>query len=716
MDIGRKFGESRFNMSEMQDINFFFNPETIAIVGASPTPGKPSHVILESLKSMGFPGTVFPVNPKYQFINGLKCYTSFSDINDEIDLAVIAVPAHSVIDSLKYAADKKVKGAIVISSGFKETGDAGKRLEEGIREIVKKTGIRVLGPNCLGVYDTVSKVDTFFVPGDRMGRPESGGISILSQSGSFAAIIMDELAAEGIGVARVVSYGNRVDVGESECLDFLAEDEHTKAVAIYLESVDDGRRFLEAASRCARKKPVVVVKVGKREAAVHAARSHTGAMTGRYEIYRAAFRKGGIIEVDGYEGLKDACRAFNIYNSAKGKRVLLVTDGGGTGVALADACEGSGLEVTDLKEDTKKRLSSILPGFCALGNPIDLTGSVTDDWYITALLEGLKDGFDLAIVALLWGPPLLTEGLVSELTDVIKKQNKPVIICSPGGEYTKGMNRIFEDNGVPVFASPESAARAAAILSQGSGARGRGAEKKKKLENRDPKLETLIKNALTSERKALLEPDAKSLLSAYGIEAPKSVFVKDENELVPALKKLSLPLVLKVVSPEILHKSDVGGVIAGLNSFDGIKNALTGMRKSVQDNAPEAGIEGFMLEETAPKGVEVIIGGLRDPQFGPAIMFGVGGTSVELLKDVSYRIAPVEREEALEMIKEVKGYPLLTGFRGARPVDMDKLVDAVVKISDIVSEVEEIKEVEINPLIASEKGVMAVDARVILNG
>lgn len=700
-------------MSIKPDISFFFNPKSIAIIGASPTPGKPSHVILESLKKNGFPGNVYPVNPKYQTIDELRCYSSVSEIQGNIDLAVFAVPAPLLLDALNDAG-KMIKGAIIISSGFKETGDEGKRLEEGIRELAVRTGIRVMGPNCLGIYDTASKVDTFFVPGERMGRPGSGGVSIVSQSGSFAAIIMDELSAEGIGVARVVSYGNRVDVGESECLDFLAEDEYTTAVALYLESVDDGGRFLEAASRCARRKPVVVVKVGKKEAAVHAAMSHTGAMTGRYEIYKAAFRKAGIIEVDGYEGLKDACRAFNIYSLAKGNRVLIVTDGGGIGVALADACEAHGLEVAELKEDAKKHLSSILPGYCAIGNPVDLTGSATDEWYVTTLMEGLKDGFDLAIVALLWGPPLLTAGLIGKLTDIIKKQDKPVIICSPGGDYTKGMNRIFEDSGAPVFTSPESAARAAAILSQGSGARGIGSEGKKKISTQNSELETIIKSVLTSERKALLEPDAKSLISAYGIEVPKSLFVKDEKELVSALRKLSLPVVLKVVSPEILHKSDVGGVATGLKDTADVSRAIKEISKSIAEKAPVARIDGFLLEETAPKGVEVIIGGLRDPQFGPAIMFGIGGIAVELMKDVSYRLAPVNREEALEMIKEVKSYPLLTGFRGARPVDMDKLVGAVVKISDIISEVDEIKEIEINPLIASEKGVMAVDARIVL--
>lgn len=446
-------------------IEFFFNPRSIAIVGASPTPGKLSNVILESLKAMGFPGAIYPVNPRYPCIGGLKCYSSINEI-DEIDVAVIAVPAPLVLEVLKGAAGR-VKGAIIVSAGFKEMGDEGRALEEGIRGVVETQGIRVMGPNCFGIYDTISRVDTFFVPGERVKRAGKGGISILSQSGSFAATIMDELVSEGIGVARIVSYGNRVDVGEVDCLDFLTGDEATKAVFLYIESIDEGRRFVEVASRCTRKKPVIAVKVGKRGAGVYAAKSHTGAITGRYEVYRAAFKKAGIIEVDGYEGWKDAYRVLNTYRPVKGKRVLVITDGGGMGVNIADDCEASGLDVGGLKEDTKGRLRERLPGFCSVGNPIDLTGSVNDEDYITALEEGLKDGYDMAIVTVLWGPTTLTERLIGELEKVKRRYNIPVLICSPGGDFTRGMKRVFEENGLPVFSTPEAVVRAAMVLSRG---------------------------------------------------------------------------------------------------------------------------------------------------------------------------------------------------------------------------------------------------------
>ncbi len=449
-------------MTTGRDISFFFSPKSIAIVGASPTPGKPSHVILESLMRIGYQGAIYPVNPKYASIEGLTCYSSLTEINGDIDVAVFVVPASTVIEILERT--DNVRGAIIVSAGFKETGDAGSRLESELKEIGARKGIRIIGPNCLGIYDTVSHIDTFFISRERVRRPKRGRLSILTQSGSFAELIMDELASKGIGVARIVSYGNRVDVGETDCLTFLTDDEATKVVVIYMESVDDGRRFVEVASRCTTKKPVVVVKVGKREAGVHAARSHTGAISGRYEIYKAAFKKAGIVEVDGFEGLKDACKVLSTYELVDGKRVLIVTDGGGVGVSMADACEALGLEVKELTEETRKRLRAKLPGFFATSNPIDLTGSVTDADYVTALEEGLRDEFDVVIVTVLWGAPEITEKVADELKEVRDSSNKPILICSPCCGLTRRLAQRFEENGMPVFFTPESAARAAAVL------------------------------------------------------------------------------------------------------------------------------------------------------------------------------------------------------------------------------------------------------------
>ncbi|MDP2690438.1 MAG: CoA-binding protein [Deltaproteobacteria bacterium] len=449
-----------------KNLDFIFNPGSIAIVGASPVPGKISNIIIESLKSSGYPGVIYPVNPKHANIGGLVCYPSLADINGGVDLAVIALPAPSVPGALRQGAGR-VKGAVIVSGGFGETGEQGRALEREVREISRQEGIRVIGPNCMGLYDTVSKVDTFFVPARRAARPPAGGLSIISQSGSFAVTAMDELAAEGIGVARVVSYGNMADVNESDCLDFLAGDEATKAVAVYIESVEDGRRFVEAASRCAARKPVMAVKVGKAGAGAAAARSHTGAMTGRYEVYRAAFRKAGVIELDGYEDFIVGCKAFGALSGAAGKRVMIITDGGGMGVGIADACVSAGLDVAPLGADAAEDLKAVFPSYFSISNPLDLTGSATDDMFADAIDKTMQgEGYDMAIVAPLWGPPALTDELAELICERAAYLKKPLIVCTPGGAYTRGRMELFRRRGLPVFSTPESAVRAASVLAR----------------------------------------------------------------------------------------------------------------------------------------------------------------------------------------------------------------------------------------------------------
>lgn len=455
-------------MNPEECIDFFFKPESIALIGASPNPEKLSHTILKSLRKMNFEGKIYPVNPGYGEIEGLKCYSTPGEIKDRIDIAIFAVPARSVLEILKGPVEN-IKGAIIVSSGFRETGSGGKKMEDDLRALLKEKGIRAMGPNCLGIYDTVSNVDTFFIEREKIGRPVRDGVSVLTQSGSFAAMIMDELAYEGAGVARVVSYGNKVDVDESDCLEFLERDEATKAVVLYIESVTNGRRFLEAASRCVQKKPVVALKVGRREPGARAASSHTGAISGMYEAYEAAFRKTGIIEVASYEELKDACKILNRYSPVQGKRVLIITDGGGVGISIADACEEAGLRVPELSETAVRKLKEKLPAFASVRNPVDLTGSVRDEHYVAAMRETPAEEYDLAIVSLLWGPPLLTEGVAEKITKFAESCGKPIIISSPGGKFSRDLISVFTKSGIPVFFSPESAVRAAAVLCGGNG-------------------------------------------------------------------------------------------------------------------------------------------------------------------------------------------------------------------------------------------------------
>jgi acyl-CoA synthetase (NDP forming) len=453
------------NISTMLDLSGFFNPNSIALIGASEKPGKLSGIILQNLLRACYKGNLYPVNPSYNEIFGLKCFPSVTEIPEEVDLAVIAIPAPNVPKVLKECGDKKIGSVIIVSSGFREVGRDGVQLEKEIKDISIKMGIRLIGPNCMGLYDPIACIDTFFIPPDRMGRPEPGPVAILSQSGSFAVTFLDILAYEGMGVSKVVNYGNRLDIGESELLRYLADDEKTKVIALYIESIEDGREFVKASSYCSKRKAVVAFKAGKREAGASAAHSHTGAMAGRYEIYKAAFRKAGVVEAETYGELLDACKILSFQRPAIGKKTLIVTDGGGIGVAIADLCGEHGLEVVDLPVDVKERLKGRLPSFYTLGNPIDLTGSATDDEYGLVLREALSgDGYDLAIVTALWGPPALTDRLIDIIAESAELTGKPLLICSIGGRFTMSKKSLFEVKGLPVFPSPERAVKAASLL------------------------------------------------------------------------------------------------------------------------------------------------------------------------------------------------------------------------------------------------------------
>ncbi len=448
-------------------LDCFFNPRSIALVGASLNPEKLSSVIYESLNSR-FTGELYPVNPAHEALGRVKCYPSIKAIKERVDLAVFAIGAEHIPEMIRDGAGQ-FAGAIIVSGGFKEAGPAGRMLEQELREAAARAGVRIIGPNCLGIYDTVTGLDTFFIPPERMERPPGGGLSILSQSGSFAVTVMDELAANGVGVARVVSYGNKTDVNESDCLDFLAADEATSAVVLYIESVEEGERFVNAAARCVLNKPVAALKVGHTKAAAAAARSHTGALAGRYEIYSAAFKKAGVIELHGYEDFLLACRVLGDNKDiSHGRRVMIITDGGGIGVAIADSCVDLGLEVTPLGSSVTRALRGTLPSVCAVSNPMDLTGSVIDRDFGDALQKTLEGNeYDVAIVASLWGPPGLTDNLPALIAEKKKYLKKPVIICTPGGTYTRQREEHFRAMGLPVFFTPESAARAVSFIAEG---------------------------------------------------------------------------------------------------------------------------------------------------------------------------------------------------------------------------------------------------------
>jgi acyl-CoA synthetase (NDP forming) len=444
----------------------FFNPQAVAIIGATENPQNITSTIIKNLFEMDFKGVIVPVNPHHDEVFGFKCYSSILDFKENIDLSVIAIPSSSVPEIINQHIKRGIKNVIILSSGFAEIGNKGKVLEEEVKRLCRENNIRIIGPNCIGILDNYSDFSTFFLPWSKVKRPSEGHLSILSQSGSYAICMLDMLALEGIGVSKIVSYGNRVDVGESELIEFLTNDDSTKVIGIYMESVDDGRKFIRVSSRCSRDKHMVVLKVGRQDFGIDAAKSHTGAIAGKYEIYKAAFKKSGILEVNNLEEFVDACKVLLMQKPARGNKILVLTNGGGFGVAVSDICSVVGLNIAKAPSKIQESLSKHFPEFFILNNPIDLTGSAGDEDYDTALKIALveNDYFDAAIIIPLMPPQTMTEGVVDIISQRAKESGKPVVICTISGIYTKKIKELFESKGLPVFPSPERAVKAMNIL------------------------------------------------------------------------------------------------------------------------------------------------------------------------------------------------------------------------------------------------------------
>jgi len=444
----------------------FFNTKSVAVIGATEDPKKITSVIIKNLIEIGFAGRLVPVNPKRKEVFGFKCYSSLLDIKEQIDLTVISIPAKFVPEVLRQQATCGIKNAIIVSGGFGELGDKGVVLEEKIKSICRKEGIRLMGPNCIGVLDNYSNFSSSFLPWTKVKRPAKGNLSILSQSGSFATSVLDMLSEESMGVSKVINYGNRVDVGESELIEYLTDDESTRVIGIYMESVDDGKRFINASSRCSKSKPMIVLKVGKGDSGIDAARSHTGAIAGRYEIYKAAFKKSGIVEVRGFEEFTDACKVLSMQNPTRGNKILIITNDGGVGVAASDMCGVNGLDVARTPSSVKEVLSRRFSEYYILSNPIDLTGSSGDEDYGIAMKSAFVDSdfFDAAIIIPLMPPQTMTEGVVEIVSQRARESGKPVVICTIGGEHTRKIKVMFEENGIPVFPSPERCVNAMSVL------------------------------------------------------------------------------------------------------------------------------------------------------------------------------------------------------------------------------------------------------------
>ena len=708
----------------MNDINSIINPKSIAVVGASNRSGSLGLNIFRNLLDAGYQGILYPVNPNARSIQGVKAYPRLLDIPDEVDMAELIVPSAHVPSVIEEAGQKGIKGCVIITAGFKEIGGLGVELEKRMMSVAKKHGIRVVGPNCLGVINTNKEV--------RMNAsfarfmPKTGNIALVSQSGAMCVAILDVATGRNMGFSKFVSIGNKADVSEIDFLQYLKDDPDTDVIIMYLEDILDGHAFIEIAREITlvAGKPIFALKAGRSAEGARAAASHTGSLAGSDASYDAIFLQGGIQRVEGVSELFNYAQAFSMQPLPKGNRIAIVTNSGGPGIMATDALMGPGLglKLATLSEETEKKLKGHLPPTASIKNPVDVIGDAGHDRYEAAVRATIMDdGVDGAIV-------ILTPGGITEILEtaqimprVAEGIDKP-ILCSFMGlvDVSEGA-RYLEQHGIPNYIFPEDAARTMAAMVRYN--ENIAPRKKKKrvifslLEDRE-KASHIIKEKLAGKEKYYMsEGEANEILDCYAFPLLQSRIVKDAAEIDAAVEEIGLPVAMKIDSPNIVHKSDAGGVRLKIRTAEQAKKAFKDITENAKKYKPDAHINGILIEQMARGGVEVILGSFRDPKFGPICMFGLGGVFVEALKDVTFRLAPMWETSAENMIRSIKAYTVLKGIRGNPPSDIKATELCILRLSQMVSNHPEISELDINPLIIypEGKGCVVADSRILLS-
>jgi acetyltransferase len=678
----------------------FFQPSGVVVIGVSTSAGKLGYGVARNLTASGYPGAIHFVGQREGILFDKPIYTELTQVPDPVDLAVLILPPPATPDAIRSCAARGIKAVIIVSSGFREAGPEGAALEQECLAIARAGGVRLLGPNCIGVLNTGLPLDTTFL---QSPLPSAGDIGFISHSGAFCAAIIDWSQREGFGYSQVVSLGNQADLNETDLLPAIAEDEHTRAIALYLEGVSDGRRFVSVARRVSRQKPVVALKAGRSKAGQRAAASHTGAMASSETAFEAAFEKAGVLRAESAEQLFDWARALADCPLPRGRGVAILTDAGGPGVIAADALERNGLGLPALSGMTNEALSGLLPPAASVRNPVDMLASASPEDYGKCLKILLADpNVDGALVILPPPPMFKAEAVAEALVDSIRSSDKPVVIALLGSTLVEQASLVFQQAHIPAYPFPERAASALGAL----------ARRADDLEARsgagfDDAWQTLP----SPSDKPVSAGSAEDLLRSYGIETAPVRLAISADEAAALSEAVGFPLAMKIASPDLAHKSDVGGVILGIETAKRCRRTYTQLIDHVRAARPEARIEGVLLQRQVPPGQEVILGMVRDPQFGPLMMFGSGGVEVEGLKDAAFCLAPLSPAEAEGLIAKTWAGRKLRGYRSIPPVDQQAVVDALVQLSQLVSDHPEIVEVEINPLRVLSKGAVAVDVR-----
>jgi len=712
----------------MENLDAIFSPQSVAVIGASSMPGKVGHDIFANILKGNYIGTLYPVNPGVRSVSSVRAYPSVKDIPDPVDLSIIILSPQHAMKAVEDSIEKGVKGIVIVSAGFREVGKEGREMEDRVLSMCRESGIRLVGPNCLGVINPLESVRLNASFSARMPKP--GNISFISQSGALCTAVLDFAADRDFGFSKFISIGNKADVDELDILRYLHHDPETEVIMIYLEELRRGYEFIECVKEITsgrRPTPVLAIKSGRTGAGAKAAASHTGALAGSEAVYDSIFEQSGIMRVESIHELFDYATAFAYKNESMlgkfrrkvpdGNAVAIVTNAGGPGIVATDVTVSSGLKLAKFSEETIDALESHLPAAANLHNPVDVIGDASKERYENALGAVIKDeGVDGAIVILT--PQSMTNalGTAEAIVRIARRTHKPILCCFMGIiDVSQGV-KFLQTNGIPVFRFPENAAKAFGALYQYSKWLNRQHLAHFTFEHDKDRATEIIRNCLDEGKTYLGELEGNEILKCYGFNVLPTRLAKTESDAVNIAKEIGFPVVMKIVSSQIMHKSDAGGVKLRLKSEDDVKRAYNEIVEGAKAYNQNAVIDGILVQTMAPPGEEVILGVNRYPIFGPLLMFGFGGVFVEVFQDVSFRLAPIGRNEARRMIRKIKGYKLFGGFRGRPVADTEILEKLMVCLSDMVINHPEISEMDINPLLVHEKGKGATvaDCRMIL--
>ena len=704
-------------MSLTESQNIFLSPRSIAVIGASEKPGVGKAIFSNIVN--GYKGKIYPITPSNDFISGLKAYKSVLEVPDQIDLAVVATPNKIVPKVMEEVGKKKIKGAIVVSAGFKEVDENGAQLEEEIGIIGKNYGVRIIGPNCLGIMSLSHRnmMNATFLK----ITPQYGNIALVSQSGAICAATVEDAIAQNIGFSKVISMGNKVDMDENDILELLAYDKETRVIVMYLEDIHDGRRFMQITKKVTRemKKPIIILKSGRTPEGAKAAMSHTGALMGSDETFDALFMQCGIVRVDTMQELFELATVFSKQPVPKSNSgIAIVSNAGGPAIISTDACSKYGLKMADLS-GSRDTINKIIPPHGSSRNPVDIVGDADSGRFEKVILEVLSNNNVGSVVTMCTPSATLNYDDLARTIVKTSRTNgtgKTMVAALMGLAEGLGNKQILSDGDIPHFMYAEPAIRTLNAMYAFREWIERSSDEPKQFNVDKSKVRQVFDEVRAQSRTTLLEEEGYKVLEAYGFSIPKKHLAQNEEECMKAVQEIGYPVVMKIASPEIVHKSDAGGVKIGLKNEDEIRQAFRTIISNAKKYKPDAKIDGILVQEMIKSGKETILGAKFDPILGPLIMFGLGGIYVEVLKDVVFRLAPLEEREATRMIESVKTINLLKGVRGEKPHDLGAIRESLQRLSQLITDFQEIEELDVNPLLVLEdgKGVRAIDIRISL--